>query len=102
MKKGMVFIFIIAVIYWGYYFTRKNPPRQMVAAGEIKAPIEEVSLIVHNANLNILQTSIEIFGQEQGRLPHNLTELVDKGYLSKLPDSGGFEWQYNSENGSVN
>lgn len=97
MKKGLRFIFIVAVIYWGYYFTKP-----LVTGKKISASIEKTGDVVHESNLNILEISIEIFCQKEGRYPERLNELVEKGYLTKLPDSGSRDWGYDHADGLVN
>jgi hypothetical protein len=98
MKKGLLFIVIISVVFWGYYFMQKRPVKE----NRIKSTVKETHDSVHEANLHILETSIMIFKQKEERFPLDLQGLVDKGYLSRIPDSGQTEWDYNPQNGSIN
>ncbi len=99
-KKGFLLILVMGIIYWGYYFVG-NP----FSGNKIKKmennPIAESRELIHNTNINLLQTSIEIFHQSEGRYPKDLEELIVKGILLELPYSGGIEWEYNPENGTV-
>jgi hypothetical protein len=105
MKKGLFFIAVIALFYWGYYyFKNKVPvkPEPLITGDELRAPIRKAEDAVHKANLNILKTSIEIFRQHERRYPVSLRELVEKKYLSRIPDPGEKDWEYNPSDGSVN
>ncbi len=101
MKKGLLFIVAVALLYWGYYFIKKSPAKPLITGSQINAPVERARDIIHEANLNILEMSIEIFRQNEGRYPEELIELVEKDYLSKLPDSGEKNWEYDPQDGRV-
>ena len=102
MKKGLIFIVLAAMLYWGYFYIKRITPKKPIITGEeIIVPVQKAEKMVRKSNLSMLETSIIIFKQSEGRYPIRLQELVEKGYLSKIPDPGGIMWEYNQQDGSV-
>ncbi len=104
MKKGLIFIIIISAIFWGIYYTENGGKKEKTkdyTDKKLKAPVEKADQVVHKANLNILETTIKIFNEREKRFPTGLDELVEKGYLSKIPDPGPDSWKYNPSTGEV-
>jgi hypothetical protein len=105
MKKGLIFLIVVSALFWGIYYTGNIEDKAenfaKDSAEKLKAPTEKASRAVHRANLNTLETSIEIFKQSKGRAPLTLKELVEKGYLSKIPNSGSVGWEYDPASGRI-
>lgn len=94
----------MAVLYWGYFYIMKMrivPQKPLITGEEIIAPVRKAEKMVRKSNLSMIETSIIIFKQSEGRFPRDLQELVKEGYFSKVPDSGGTMWEYNQQDGSV-
>jgi hypothetical protein len=103
-KRGLLFIVLIAILYWGYYFIKPVViPERSKRPGVRRSKLTEKERMemIHSANLNLLETSIYIFQQKEKRYPRDLSELVEKEYLSGIPDSGSRPWEYNPETGEV-
>lgn len=102
MKKGLIFIVLTGMLYWGYFYAKKFSSQEPIITGEeISMPIQKAEEILRRANLNIIEKVIEIFKYSEGRFPEELNELVEKGYLVKIPDFGDKQWEYNKQDGSV-
>ncbi|MBN2406909.1 MAG: hypothetical protein JXJ19_04370 [Elusimicrobia bacterium] len=93
-KKGLLFILIISLAYWGYYFFK---PAARVNPG-VRISDETAA---REAGLRLLRMSIEVFMETEKRYPYELEELVEKNYLARLPESPADGWEYDPESGAV-
>ncbi|MGM0441234.1 MAG: hypothetical protein ACQEQC_02305 [Elusimicrobiota bacterium] len=103
MKKGFVVLVIFAGVYWGYHYTylAKNDEADSSQKPAAKETENNIPEITRRANINMLETSIEIFKNKENRLPNSLKELVEKDYLDKIPDYGNTKWEYDPQTGKV-
>jgi len=101
MKKGLAFLVLLALLFWGYQYLVKTAPEKSKKRESLRKPFDNAQDAVHEANRNILEMSIEIFKQKEGRYPANLNELVEKGYIDKIPDPGSRPWEYDPGTGGI-
>ncbi len=87
MIKGLIFVIVLAMIYWAIYFTQSPPDR--------------TERSMRNMNIALLETTVEIFITSEGRNPDSLQELVSKEYIDSLPDDGGIPFKYDPVSGQV-
>lgn len=104
MKKGLLFLIVIATLFWAIFYMSDmvitdRPPAD--TADSLQSPLKAAGDAVHRANRHIMETSIEIFRQREKRPPDSLEELVEKGYLSEIPDSGSSPWNYDPNTGRI-
>ena len=97
-KKGLIFIFIVSALYWGYYYILK--PREGRGM-KVMTMTEKKARERHDANLNMLVMYVGLFYRNEKRFPRNLDELIEKEYLAELPDHGYRKWKYDPETGSI-
>ncbi|NLB34667.1 MAG: hypothetical protein GX817_02440 [Elusimicrobia bacterium] len=96
-KKGFIVLLLIALVYWGYFFSGKirNLPEQEKTGSDVME-------IPREAGLKIIEGQVKIFEVIEGRYPDTLEELIEKEYMGVLPDAYGRPWEYDSSDGRVN
>ena len=87
MIKGLIFVIVLAIMYWAIYFTQSPPDR--------------TERSMRNMNVTLLETTVEIFRTSERRNPESLHELVSKEYIESLPDDGGIPFEYDPITGEV-
>lgn len=103
MKKGLLFIVVFSLLFWGYYyFVISGEPGNPDVANRDDQITFDSRITIHKASLGILETSIGIFHEREGRFPRDLSELVTAGYISEIPDDGGKTWEYDPVDGEIN
>ena len=88
-KRGLPFLIISGMIFWGYYFLGRGPSS------------DPSGKTFRNKNLESIQAVIEDYRAKEGAYPGHLIELVEKGYLDELPISGAKSWEYDPSEGRV-
>jgi competence protein ComGC len=72
------------------------------AAPKKFAPLSPAERRAAETDLTTLRTQMELFKFKETRTPKNLDEMVEKGYLRKLPDAPGERsWIYDASTGEV-
>ena len=46
---------------------------------------EKASITAHNANVRVLETAVESYRQDKGKLPEDINELATGGYIKSVP-----------------
>ena len=46
---------------------------------------EKASITAHNANVRVLETAVESYRQDKGKLPDDINELATGGYIKSVP-----------------
>ena len=96
----IVLVIVIAGVFLIKQFAPKGKPDDAITkyGGSLKQSEEKAEAAAVTANTAILQGAVNSFKGSHGRFPDNLQELVDKGFMQRIP-SGDFS--YDSENGVV-
>lgn len=46
---------------------------------------EKAAITAHNANVRVLETAVESYRQDKGKLPDDINELATGGYIKSVP-----------------
>ena len=46
---------------------------------------EKAAITAHNANVGVLETAVESYRQDKGKLPDDINELATGGYIKSVP-----------------
>lgn len=46
---------------------------------------EKAAITAHNANVRVLETALESYRQDKGKLPDDINELATGGYIKSVP-----------------
>ena len=46
---------------------------------------EKAAITAHNANVRVLETAVESYRQDKGKLPDDMNELATGGYIKSVP-----------------
>ncbi|PMC61046.1 pilus assembly protein PilA [Finegoldia magna] len=46
---------------------------------------EKAAITAHNANVRVLETALESYRQDKGKLPDDINELTTGGYIKSVP-----------------
>lgn len=46
---------------------------------------EKAAITAHNANVRVLETAVESYKQDKGKLPDDINELATGGYIKSVP-----------------
>lgn len=95
MKKGLLFIIVLAIVYWAIYFISVN------SSDTPQRTAPEDNFSAREASAKLLEATAAVFRQVEGRHPHTLYELVEQGYIDALPDDGGEPFEYDPNTGRV-
>lgn len=97
--RNIVIIIMIALISWFLYTKYAPKEKEKNAAVEyvnnLKTSQDKAVEAKDTVNLTMLRSAITQFRGSQGRYPDSLQELVEKGFLSRIP-SGDFKYDKNT------
>lgn len=100
--KNIIIILVLVVAGWFMIkqFSPKGKPDDAITkyGNTMKESEEKAETAAITANAAVLQGAVNSFKGSHGRYPENLQELVDKGFMQRVP-SGDFT--YDSETGVV-
>lgn len=100
--KNIIIILVVVVAGWfiiKQFAPQGKPDDAITKYGNTMKQSEEKALDASAAaNAAILQGAVNSFKGTHGRYPENLQELVEKGFMPRVP-SGDFT--YDAENGVV-
>jgi hypothetical protein len=88
----LITVTIVMVLY-------KNQISGSNPAGEpqIEVAVESARQARGLADGIMIKKAISVFMNEKGRLPENLEELLEQGYLNRMPSG----WKYDSVSGEI-
>ena len=100
MKATPLFFLLAGLTIAGCGDQKSNP---------VTAPLEYVGTAVKQQQSAIktvyttaLNQAVQLFNVQEGRLPKDLNELVEKKYIRKLPDApAGMKLSYDADAGKV-
>lgn len=110
--KSLLVIPVSIVVALGAGCGKKEspkPPEATSSGNPVTAPVDYLGAvgkaqktITKNLDLANVTQAIKMFEAAEERLPKNLNELVEKGYLPKLPVAPqGFKFTYDATTGQV-
>lgn len=56
-----------------------------IAIPVYKGQKEKAAITAHNANVRVLETAVESYKQDKGKLPDDINELATGGYIKSVP-----------------
>lgn len=56
-----------------------------IAIPVYKGQKEKAAITAHNANVRVLETAVESYRQDKGKLPEDINELATGGYIKSVP-----------------
>lgn len=56
-----------------------------IAVPVYKNQKEKAAITAHNANVRVLETAVESYKQDKGKLPEDINELAKGGYIKSVP-----------------
>lgn len=56
-----------------------------IAIPVYKSQKEKAAITAHNANVRVLETAVESYRQDKGKLPDDINELATGGYIKSVP-----------------
>lgn len=56
-----------------------------IAIPVYKGQKEKAARTAHNANVRVLETAVESYRQDKGKLPEDINELATGGYIKSVP-----------------
>ena len=56
-----------------------------IAIPVYKGQKEKAAITAHNANVRVLETAVESYKQDKGKLPEDINELATGGYIKSVP-----------------
>jgi hypothetical protein len=95
-KKGLIFIVIAAVLFWGYYYLFALNKKKIVKKS--KKGLSAMVDGLRKANSSLLRACIEDFHARTGKYPQELQELVTRGFIGKVPSG---DWNYDPKTGTI-
>lgn len=57
-----------------------------IAIPVYKGQKEKAAITAHNANVRVLETALESYKQDHGKLPGDIKELATGGYIKSVPN----------------
>ena len=111
MKTILCFLAVASVVLTGCgdHSSKPGQSTNEVSGGVLSAPgdygaalVKAQQFAVKTVDTASLKQAIQMFQADQGTLPQNLNELVQKKYLPKLPEAPtGMRLDYNPATGNV-
>ena len=88
---------------------KSKPPATETSGGVLTAPVDHLGAMaraeqsaVKTVDTASLSAAIRMFEADQGRLPKDLNELVEKKFLPKIPETPfGTKLDYNPATGEI-
>ncbi len=97
MKKLLILIIAVAGIYFFAKHYAGPDETTVEIAQNMKGKIDKSERVVLEVKLREVKSSVQSFRGSEGRLPDSLQELVDKGYIGRIPEG----ISYDPESGKV-
>ena len=113
MKSLPAFALFLAVLLAGCGGNSGTPAQQTNApasgGGVLTAPVDYLGAVgnaqksaVKTIDTASIQQAIQMFQIDKGRFPKELKELVDEGFMPRIPEAPyGMKIVYNAQDGSV-
>jgi competence protein ComGC len=91
MKSFGILVVFVAMVVSLFMFLRPGEGPQSPTAANAPALVEKARGAANAAEISNLMRTIQNFKTEHERLPQSLQELVDKGYLDRVPHDVAYD-----------
>lgn len=84
-KRGFILLILIAVLWWWHFYRARSSSKNEILPAyseKQKADITNAEQKEKELQKKLIRKAEDAFLSEYGRKPENLTDLIDKGFLS--------------------